>query len=74
LNAFKEACGYFKLSADQGFVPYLCAAASCLVNHRIDHGGVSSVAFCAGRVRDLSESEKGETIGMNINELVGRFV
>jgi hypothetical protein len=68
LKAFTEASEYFKLSADQGFIPGFCVTASGLVNHRIDYGGLSSVAFCAGCGRDLSErgnenkteSEKGE--------------
>jgi TPR repeat protein len=62
LNDFTEAYDYVTLSANQGFIPSFRATASCLIDHYIDYGDLSSVAFYAGRRRgrDLSQSENGD--------------
>jgi hypothetical protein len=41
LNDFTETCHYFKLSANQGFMPGFRVITSCLIDHRIDYGDLS---------------------------------
>jgi TPR repeat protein len=73
LTDFTEACEYFKLSADQSFMPGSHATAFCLVNHRIDYGGFSSLSSYGGPARDLSESEESEETWQEYQRAVHRI-